>query len=68
MTQAGPSDFEPVTGGMTETVQAAPLVIVAYGLIWAAVLFYLWTVHRRQIRLWADLRELSERLRDKPHP
>lgn len=68
MMQGDPSDFEPVTGAVVETVHAAPLVIIAYGLIWAAVLFYLWTVHRRQTRLWADLRELSERLRDKPHP
>ena len=66
--QEGPSDFEPVTGPMVETVQAAPLVVVAYGLIWAAVLFYLWTVHRRQTRLQADIRELAGRLRDKPHP
>jgi len=66
MTQT-PSEFEPVTGGMTETVQAAPLVVIAYGLIWAAVLFYLWTVHRRQTRLQADIRELSGRQRQ-PHP
>ena len=68
MMQGAPSDFEPVTGAVAETVQAAPLVVVAYGLIWAAVLFYLWTIHRRQGQLQADIQDLAIRLRDKPHP
>jgi CcmD family protein len=68
MNQGNPSDFEPVTGAVAETVQAAPLVVVAYGLIWVAVLFYLWTIHRRQVRLQADIRELANRLRDAPGP
>ena len=68
MAQGNPSDFEPVTGAVAETVRAAPLVVVAYALIWAAVLFYLWTIHRRQARLQADLAELAERLRQRPAP
>ena len=55
-----PADYEPVTGPVAEAVQAEPLVIVAYGLIWAAALFYLWTIHRRQTRLHADILELGK--------
>jgi CcmD family protein len=65
MMQGGPSDFEPVTGGVVETVHAAPLVVVAYGLIWAAVLFYLWTLHRRQARLQTEIDELARRVSGK---
>jgi len=63
--QPSTDGFEPVTGPAIETAQAAPLVVVAYGAIWLAVLFYLWLLHRRQTRLQADIDELARRAGDK---
>jgi len=64
--QSPPDGFEPVVTHMTETVGAAPLVVVAYGIIWAAVLLYLWILHRRQARLRTEIDDLSRRLAEKP--
>ena len=61
---APPPGFEQVTGPGTghEEVAAAPLVIAAYGLIWALLLMYLGTLWLRQRRLQAEMRALQDRL------
>ena len=45
-----------------EQIAAAPLVAAAYGVAWAAVLFYVWTVWRRLAKVERELAEVSRRL------
>jgi len=40
---------------------AAPLVIAAYGFVWLATLFYVWTIWRRLSKVEADMRVLERR-------
>jgi CcmD family protein len=45
-----------------EGIPAAPLVAAAYGVAWAAVLVYVWTVWRRLGRVERELAEVSRRI------
>ena len=60
-----PPGFEQVTGPGSghEEVAAAPLVIAAYGLIWALLLAYLVSLWLRQRRIRAELEALRTRIR-----
>jgi CcmD family protein len=45
-----------------EQLPAAPLVAAAYGVAWAAVLVYLWTIWRRLGKVEQELVDVSRRL------
>lgn len=45
-----------------EQLPAAPLVAAAYGVAWAAVLVYVWTVWRRLGKVERELADVSRRL------
>ncbi|RPJ53485.1 MAG: CcmD family protein [Acidobacteria bacterium] len=45
-----------------EKLPAAPLLIAAYAFVWAVLLFYVWTVWRRLMRVEREMRDLSARL------
>lgn len=45
-----------------EQMPAAPLVAAAYGVAWAAVLLYVWTVWRRLAKVERELADVSRRI------
>lgn len=45
-----------------EQLPAAPLVAAAYGVAWAAVFVYVWTVWRRLAKVERELADVSRRL------
>jgi CcmD family protein len=45
-----------------EELPATPLVAAAYGIAWAAVLFYVWSVWRRLNQVERELAEVNRRL------
>ena len=45
-----------------EQMPAAPLVAAAYGVAWAAVLIYAWTIRRRLGMVERELADVSQRL------
>ena len=45
-----------------EQMPAAPLVAAAYGVAWAAVLIYAWTIRRRLSMVEQELADVSRRL------
>lgn len=49
-----------------EQIPAAPLVAGAYGIAWAAVLMYLWSVWRRLGRVERELAEATRRMESRP--
>jgi hypothetical protein len=60
-------DFVPVKDlPQQETIPAAPLVMGAYALVWAALLVYVWTVWRRLLKVEKDVQDLNARLSAKP--
>jgi CcmD family protein len=63
-TPPGQEGFVPVDqlGDVKEELPATPLVAAAYGIAWAAVLFYIWSVWRRLNQVERDLSEVSRRL------
>jgi CcmD family protein len=44
----------------TEQLPAAPLLIGAYVFVWAAMLFYVWSLWRRLGKVERDISELSQ--------
>lgn len=71
MRQADPSagtaesrsqEFRPVTGGPTETSSAATLLVVAYVLMWAILMGFLFATFRRQAAVDKRLAELERAL------
>ena len=60
-------DFVKVEDGSREQLPATPFVGVAYGIIWVALLLYLFVVARGVARVQKDLAELRRRL-DRPAP
>jgi CcmD family protein len=62
----GSGDFVPVKElPPQETIPAAPLVMAAYGFVWAALLAYVWTVWRRLLKVEGEIKDLSARLAGK---
>lgn len=51
-----------------EQMPAAPLVAAAYGVAWAAVLVYVWSVWRRLEKVERELADVSRRIRPGAHP
>jgi CcmD family protein len=45
----------------TENVPAAPFLIAAYGFVWIAAMFYLWTIWRRLNRVETEMRALAQK-------
>ncbi len=45
-----------------EQLPAAPLVIAAYGVAWAAVLIYVWFLWRRLARVERELADVARRI------
>lgn len=46
----------------SEQIPAAPLVIAAYAFVWIALLFYVWSVWRRLVRVEGELTALEHRV------
>jgi CcmD family protein len=46
----------------SEQIPAAPFVFIAYAIVWLAVLFYVWTLWRRQGRVEKELQELQHKM------
>jgi CcmD family protein len=44
-----------------DQLQSAPLLIAAYAFVWAAAMFYMWTIWRRLNKVEAELRALEHR-------
>ena len=62
-TPASQDGFVPVDQlDAKEELPATPLVAAAYGIAWAAVLFYVWSVWRRLNRVELELAEVNRRL------
>jgi CcmD family protein len=61
---SGQEGFVPVDqlGDVKEELPATPLVAAAYGIAWAAVLVYVWSVWRRLNQVDRELAEVSRRL------
>jgi hypothetical protein len=55
-------EFVPVTGGPTETSSAASLLIMAYVLMWAILMGFLFLTFRRQAAVDKRLGELERAL------
>ena len=51
-----------------EEMPAAPLVAAAYGVAWAAVLIYLWSVWRRLGTVERELTEVTRRIDTRARP
>lgn len=60
----GQEGFVPVDqlDDVKEELPATPLVAAAYGIAWAAVLVYVWSVWRRLNQVDRELAEVSRRL------
>ncbi len=62
----GQGDFVPAKDlPQQETIPAAPLVMAAYGFVWAALLVYVWTVWRRLMKVEQDVKDLAARLAER---
>jgi CcmD family protein len=48
--------------GNQEQLPATPLVAAAYGVAWAAILVYVWTIWRRLARVEREIAEVSRRI------
>lgn len=61
---SGQEGFVPVDqlGDVKEELPATPLVAAAYGIAWAAVLVYVWSVWRRLNQVDKELADVSRRL------
>jgi CcmD family protein len=62
--QSAQEGFVPIDelGDVKEELPATPLVAAAYGIAWAAVLLYVWSVWRRLNQVERELQEVSRRL------
>jgi CcmD family protein len=45
-----------------EQLPGGPLVLAAYGFVWAALLVYVWTIWRRLHKVEQEIRSLSSRV------
>jgi hypothetical protein len=62
----GQSEFAPAsTLPPLDTLPAGPMVIVAYGLVWAAVLAYVWYIWRRLQGVEHDIDRLERHAQDR---
>lgn len=58
----GQTEFVPMKDvPPSESIPAAPLLVVAYAFIWVAVTFYLWTIWRRLNKVEHEMRALANK-------
>jgi CcmD family protein len=58
----GLSEFVPVSQlPPSDRLPAAPVLVVAYALVWVAVIVYIWSVWRRLDRVDGEMHELKRR-------
>ena len=60
--QALAQEFEKVTGPLREEIPAVPFVAAAYGIIWLALLFYVFIVARGLARVDGEIADLKRRV------
>ena len=60
--QALAQKFEKVEGPLREQIPAIPFVAAAYGIIWLAVLFYVFIVARGLARVDGEIAELKRKV------
>jgi CcmD family protein len=66
--QPAQTEFVPLSQvPRTEQIPAAPFVFIAYAIVWLFVLFYVWTLWRRQGRVEKELQELQHRMGERSH-
>ena len=59
-------DFVPVKDvPVVEQIPAAPMVMAAYGILWAVILIYVWTIWRRLRKAELEIAELNRRLKER---
>ena len=59
--QPGQSEFVPVNElPAADQLPAAPLLVAAYVFVWAAMLFYVWSLWRRLGKVERDISEVSQ--------
>jgi CcmD family protein len=62
-------EFEKVTGPLREEIPAVPFVAAAYGIIWLAILFYVFVIARGLARVDGEIADLKRRVdRQDPRP
>jgi len=60
--QPGTSEFVPLADlPPTEKLAAGPFLIAAYAFVWVALMFYLWTIWRRLIKVETEMRVLAQK-------
>ena len=47
-----------------DSLPAAPLLVVAYGFVWVALLVYVWSIWRRLMKVEHEIQALSSRIAD----
>ena len=58
----GQSEFVPLSSlPPTEQLPSAPLLVTAYAFVWAALMFYLWTIWRRLGKVETDMQALERK-------
>lgn len=60
--QALAQEFEKVTGPLREEIPAVPFVAAAYGIIWLALLFYVFIIARGLARVDGEIADLKRRV------
>jgi len=62
-------EFEKVTGPLRQEIPAVPFVAAAYGIIWLAILFYVFVIARGLARVDGEIADLKRRVeRQDPRP
>ena len=55
--------FEPIDQvPAADQLPAAPLLIAAYAFVWAALMFYLWSIWRRLNKVEDEMRALAQKV------
>jgi len=55
-------EFEKVTGPLREEIPAVPFVAAAYGIIWLAILFYVFIIARGLARVDGEIADLKRKV------
>jgi len=61
--QPSQGEFVPLkTLPQQDELPAAPLLVTAYGFVWAVLLVYVWTIWRRLMKVEREVQQLSSRV------
>jgi CcmD family protein len=60
--QALAQEFEKVEGPLRQEIPAVPFVAAAYGIIWLALLFYVFVIARGLARVDGEIADLKRRV------